>query len=173
MKWLMLLQLVALGAGRVDTAAGVQWTTPEGWTVEPKRPMRVATYKVPPSKGDAEGGELGVFHFGQGQGGDVDANVSRWVSQFEQPDGSPSSQRVKTTKKTVAGFQVTTVDLSGTYTASMGPMAPKTPKPGYRLLGAIVEGPQGAVFFKLTAPAKTAASSQAAFDALIASLQKS
>jgi hypothetical protein len=44
------------------------------------------------------------------------------------------------------------------------------PKPNYRLLGAIVEGPQGSIFFKLTGPAKTIAQNQAAFDRLLASL---
>ena len=45
-------------------------------------------------------------------------------------------------------------------------------KPGYRLLGAIVEGPQGAVFFKFTAPAKTAAGQRAAFEALLKSISR-
>jgi hypothetical protein len=44
------------------------------------------------------------------------------------------------------------------------------PKPGYRLLGAIVEGPQGSIFFKFTGPAKTVAQNQTAFDAMLASI---
>jgi len=35
---------------------------------------------------------------------------------------------------------------------------------------AIIEGPQGSVFFKFTGPAKTVAQNQAAFDKLLASL---
>jgi len=45
-------------------------------------------------------------------------------------------------------------------------------KTGYRLLGAIVEGPQGAVFFKFTALARTAAGQQAAFEALLKSVSR-
>jgi hypothetical protein len=57
--------------------------------------------------------------------------------------------------------------------ASAGPMAPtKTSKPGFRLLGAIVEGPQGAVFFKLTGPAKTVAASEAGFEKMLSSVSR-
>ncbi len=45
-------------------------------------------------------------------------------------------------------------------------------KAGYRLVGAIVEAPEGNVFFKLTGPAPTVAAAQADFDALVASIQK-
>ena len=45
------------------------------------------------------------------------------------------------------------------------------PVPGYRLLGAIVQGPGGAVFFKLTGPAKTIASQEKSFNQLLASIQ--
>ena len=50
------------------TAAGVKWTVPAAWTEQAARPMRVATYTVPPAKG-GEAGECGVFYFGNGQGG--------------------------------------------------------------------------------------------------------
>jgi len=134
--------------------------------------MRAATYEVPAAKGDSEPAELAVFYFGQGQGGDVDANIRRWAGQFETPDGTPVTRTPKTRKLKVAGLPVTTVDVQGTYTASMGPMSPvKTKKPGYRLLGAIVEGPEGAVFFKLTGPEKTVASAKAAFDAMVKSIR--
>jgi hypothetical protein len=45
-------------------------------------------------------------------------------------------------------------------------------KTGFRLLGAIVAGPQGSVFFKLTGPAKTVAATEPEFNALIGSLTK-
>jgi hypothetical protein len=45
------------------------------------------------------------------------------------------------------------------------------PVPGYRLLGAIVEGPGGSLFIKLTGPAKTVAAQQKNFDQLLASIQ--
>ena len=54
-----------------------------------------------------------------------------------------------------------------------GPMAASgVNKPGYRLLGYIVEAPKGAVFFKLTGPAKTVAANEAAYLGMIKGIVK-
>jgi hypothetical protein len=45
------------------------------------------------------------------------------------------------------------------------------PAAGYRLIGAIAEGPGGSVFFKLTGPIKTIAAQQKNFEQLLASIQ--
>jgi hypothetical protein len=50
-------------------------------------------------------------------------------------------------------------------------MASATPVPGYRLLGAIVQGPRGTIFFKLTGPARTIAGQEKHFNQLLASIQ--
>ncbi len=135
--------------------------------------MRAATYRVPAAASDSEGGECAVFYFGPGQGGDVNANLQRWFGQFEQPSGKSSEQAAKTSKQTISGLSVTTVDLSGTYLASAGPMSPvKERRPGYRLLGAIVAAPEGNVFFKFTGPAKTVAAAADEFQAMLKSLRK-
>ena len=47
-----------------------------------------------------------------------------------------------------------------------------TPRPGYRMLGAILEGPGGNIFIKLVGPAKTVAAHQAAFEKMLESFQK-
>jgi hypothetical protein len=154
-----------------DSAAGLRWTPPPNWKSEGQRPMRLATYQVAPAAGDKDGGECGVYYFGQGQGGGVDANIDRWVGQFQQPDGKPSKDVAKVQKRTVQGLKVTTVDVSGTYSGMAGPMAPQgSPKAGYRLLGAVVEGPQGSVFFKFTGPAKTVAQNQSLFEKMLSTL---
>ena len=70
-------------------------------------------------------------------------------------------------------IDVTTVEVEGTFASSMGgPMAPKTPKTGFKLLGAIVEGPKGNVFFKLTGPAKTVEAARADFLKMLKSTTK-
>jgi len=155
-----------------DEAGGIQWKPPAGWKSKGTSSMRAATYTVQAAPGDPEPGECAVFYFGAGQGGGVEANIDRWVGQFEQPDGKPSRQAAKTGKETVQGLAVSTIDLSGTYLAG-GPMATvKIRKPGFRLLGAIVEAPQGNVFFKLTGPAKTIAAAQKDFRAMIQSVRR-
>ncbi len=133
--------------------------------------MRLATYTIPHAAGDSEGGECGVYYFGQGQGGSVEANLDRWIGQFTQADGKPSKSAAKIDKRTVHALKITTVDVSGAYTGMGGPNAPGgAPKSGYRLLGAIVEGPQGSVFFKFAGPAKTVAQNQIAFQKILDSL---
>ncbi len=68
---------------------------------------------------------------------------------------------------------VATIDISGEYSGMGGPMTgEKTVKPGYRLLGAIVDGPGGNVFLKFTGPAKTIAANQQKFEQLLASFDK-
>jgi hypothetical protein len=149
-----------------DSGAGVKWTVPSTWKSEAQRPMRLATYTIPPATGDSDPGECGVYYFGQGQGGSVQANMDRWIGQFQSKEAAKRDQR------TIHGLRVTTVDVSGAYSGMGGPMAEHgaAPKPNYRLLGAIIEGPQGSVFFKFTGPAKTVAQNQTAFDKLLASL---
>ena len=48
----------------------------------------------------------------------------------------------------------------------------KTPKPGFKLLGAIVEAPGGNVFFKLTGPAKTVEAARADLMKMLKALTK-
>ena len=154
-----------------NSVAGITWTAPSSWQVRGPAPMRVATYAIPPAGGDSEPGELAVFFFGSGQGGDVQANLQRWYGQIEQPDGKPSAQVARTGERTVNGVKVTTVAVDGTYLAATRPMSQeKTKKPDYRLLGAIAEAPEGAVFFKLTAPKKTAEA--AGFEAFVGTIRK-
>ncbi len=151
MRPILAAALLCASAAFADAAAGISWKMPESWKADPPRPMRAATYKVAPAKGDSEEAECGVFFFGAGQGGSVQANVDRWVGQFE---GAKAPEQKK---EKIAGFEVTTIELEGTYAQAsmMAPNAPKTPHPGYKLVGVIVEAPQGPVFFKLTGPKKT------------------
>jgi hypothetical protein len=154
-----------------DSGAGIRWTPPPNWKSEGQRPMRLATYQVQAAAGNQEGGECGVYYFGQGQGGSVEANIDRWIGQFQQAGGKSSKDVAKVEKRTIHGLKITTVDVSGTYTGMGGPTAPQgSPKPDYRLLGAVVEGLQGSVFFKFTGPAKTVAQNQSAFEKMLSSL---
>jgi hypothetical protein len=54
----------------------------------------------------------------------------------------------------------------------MGGMMTGSPskKENYRLLGAIVEGPEGMVFFKMTGSQKTVADAEKEFDLMVGSL---
>ncbi len=160
-----LLLLVTASALLAESVAGLNWTSPAGWTNQGSRPMRAATYVVP---GDAE---CVVYFFGEGQGGSIEANLDRWKGQFQRPDGKVADAKIAT--RTVHGMKVTTIDGSGTYSGAAGPTArEKIIKTGYRLLGAIIEGPGGNVFIKFTGPEKALNANQAKFEQLLASFNK-
>jgi hypothetical protein len=172
MRHLILLTSLCLYSLAVlaESAAGVRWTAPAGWTNEGSRPMRAATYTIAPAPGDKASAECGVYFFGAGQGGTVEANLERWTGQFKGPDGKVAPAQVA--KRTVHGLAVTTIDTAGEYSGMGGPMAAASPAvPGYRLLGAIVAGPGGNLFVKFTGPAKTIAANQQKFQEILASFQ--
>jgi len=146
-------------------ASGLRWKTPAGWREGGPRAMRLTTYFVGGPDPETTG-ECAVFHFGPGMGGGVDDNLERLVGQF---DGSPNYVRRVIT---VHGLKVTRVEIAGTFLAPDSEMQSQGKRPGWKLLGAIVEGPQGAVFFKFTGPGAVIEGATKDFDALLASLQK-
>lgn len=150
-----------------NTAAGVVWSYPSRWTKAGPRAMRVVTYNVPAAQGDAEAGECAVSFFPSGGGGDIESNIQRWSGQF---DGAPVPIRKD---EEVSGFKIAKVVISGNYLAPAGPMMESQgKKENFRLFGAIVEAPEGKLFFKFTGPAKTVEGAGAEFDALIGSIAK-
>ncbi|MSS73181.1 MAG: hypothetical protein EXS64_17065 [Candidatus Latescibacteria bacterium] len=162
--------------GPVQDLGAITVRAPSAWKTEtPTSGMRKAQYTLPKAKTDHEDASLIVFYFGQSQGGSVEDNLARWYGQFQQSDGSASKDKAKVDKKTVSGMPVTVVDVSGTYSpGSMNPMmgAGPEPKPGYRMLAAIVETAQGAYFFKLTGPEHTVEQGHKSFDRFIDQIQK-
>ena len=158
--------MASLGSA-TGSVAGIHWSIPKRWSEQGQRPMRVATYAIPAAEGDAETGECAVYYFGKDQGGTVDQNIERWISQFE-PSGVPARS-----VKDVNGMKVTLVQVAGAYLAPAGPMMQSSgKKENFRLLGAIVEGPEGLVFYKFTGPAKTVAGAEGEFSAMVESLAK-
>jgi hypothetical protein len=165
-----ILAFCLVAALHAESVAGLKWTAPSAWSNQGSRPMRAATYIVPPAQGDKESSECAVYFFGTGQGGSVEANMDRWKGQFTQ-GGKPAA--AQTQKRTVHGLPLTTIDSSGDYSGMGGPLAGKpTVEPGYRLLGAIFEGPEGNVFVKFTGPAKTVTANQRNFEQLVNSFEK-
>jgi hypothetical protein len=105
--------------------------------------------------------ELVVFYFGQGQGGSAEANIARWESQFSSATGTSIKAGVQHFK--VSGMPVTTAELTGTYTRSMGMGPPSAPTPDQTLLAAVVETSKGNLFLQLHGPKATATANRDAF----------
>jgi hypothetical protein len=153
-------------------SAALKFDAPAGWVSKPPTSsMRVAEFTLPKTTGDAEDATLGIFFFG-GQGGNVEANLERWIGQMTQPDGRPSKQVAKTTKFTSRGLAITLVELSGTYVAEVTPgSSERFNKPGFRLRAAVVETKDGPYFVKLTGPEKTVARWDESFMTFLKSLR--
>jgi len=137
--------------------SSLKFTVPPGWIEEERTSsMRVAQYKLPRAEGDTENGSVVLYYFGPGQGGSTAANIERWVGQMKQADGGSSKAVAREDRFEVNGLKVATVDLAGTYVAETSPGSGTFEnKPGYRLLAAVVETPNGPYFLKLIGPEKT------------------
>ena len=147
-------------------SVGVDWDVPARWTNRGATQMRLATYEVPDG-GGGEGGECAVFYFGPSQGGDVESNFDRWIGQFE------NHGKIARAAETHGGMAVKRVEVEGTYLAPSGPMMESSgSKRDWMLKGAIVEGPNGNIFFKFTGPKTTLEASAREFDGMLASLRK-
>jgi hypothetical protein len=163
--FVLFLASASLSAAIEGSAGGLRWTVPARWQATASRPMRIATYKIPAAPG-TEDGECGIFYFGKGQGGSVEENVERWAAQFEAVASKP-----RPVVRTINRLRVHTVEIAGTYLSPGGPMMQSQGKrPGWRLSGAIVEAPEGLVFFKCTGPATTIEKARGELEALLASL---
>ena len=151
----------------------IQLPVPKSW--QARRPQtRIVEYEfaAPAAEGDSNAARITIM----GAGGGVDANIARWIDQFEQPDGSPSKEKTQVEKKTIAGVDVHIVSITGTYKdrPSGGPFAggQVVRRPGYRMLGAIIVAPNlGHYYIKMYGPQKTVDQQEAAFKEMLHNLK--
>lgn len=161
-----LIPLAAAGADATSTTtfpvSDLKFQRPASWEwVTVNSPMRKAQLKVPQPAGEA--GEVVFFYFGPGNGGGTQANVERWYRQFQ---GSPQDIKAHSESAKAGDIPVTFVSAKGTYNSGM-PGGPKVAKPGFALLGAILEAPAGHVFVRFTGPQKLVKENLADFKKMI------
>lgn len=157
----------ALLVSLLTTLFGLTFDAPKDWEALPKSsPMRVAEHRLPRAEGDAEDATVAVFHFGAFLGGSTQANIDRWVAQFDPKDGEPVVEK----PKEGAALKVTFVDVSGTYVAETRPgSGVRLNKPGWRMIAAVVEHEAGVYFVKAVGPKASIAKSAEAIRAYAAS----
>ena len=140
-----------------NDAPSLVWKAPAEWTTVPNTSsMRLATYHVPAAKGDADETDVSVVR----AGGTTDANIDRWVRQFDE------AGKDERTVKTVGPFKITIVEVSGSY-LGMGAGADAPARKGWSLLGAVVETSSSPYFFKMTGPTASVKAARGAFMALL------
>jgi hypothetical protein len=146
-----------------NEAPAIAWVPPSNWqTVPSPSSMRIATYRVPRAPGETEEAELSVTR----AGGTAESNADRWTAQFDRTAAAAREER------TVQGLKVTVVSVTGTFLGGGMMGAPSSPRDGWALLGAIVETPGSAYFFKLVGPANSVQAARASFQGMIAGLTR-
>jgi hypothetical protein len=114
---------------------GLVWGVPQGWTLSPTGTHpRIAEMRTPGTL------DILVFSLGRG-GGTVAANLQRWRSQFQPVTDSAIEW------DTTQGVAQTIGQWTGSYRGGDGSVAADGSR--QTMLGAVVEGPGGRVFFKV------------------------
>ncbi|HIG31803.1 MAG TPA: hypothetical protein EYQ50_29915 [Verrucomicrobiales bacterium] len=132
---------------------------PAVWKKEkPSSSMRAAQLSAP-GKSASDSAEVTFFYFGA-RSGSVNANVERWIKQFQ------NSTDTKKTTKEINGIKITYVQTDGTF-MSGPPFGKKIAKKNYGLMAGILEGKSGNVFVKMTGPKETTVSVTPAFKKMV------
>lgn len=160
-------------ADELSVAGGaLQLEAPESFQQQPPR-MAMIEHEfsvAAPAGTDAASARVTMMR----AGGSTDANLARWIGQFQGTDGGADRSGSAIVKRTVDGMPITTLDHTGVYLdRPRGPFGPATPTPGHRMLAAIVEtGGDGSFFIKLVGPAPTVEAVADDFDAMIESIRR-
>jgi hypothetical protein len=142
------------------TVGNFTFKASESWIKAPSSPM----VKAALNHGKKDGPLLKFYHFGQGQGGGVKANLERWKRQFKEGEA-----KVTPEEKTYGEQKLTIVTMIGTYMVGPRMSRDKVATPGHMLLGAVIPHPSGDVFLKMTGKEADLKKVKADFEKLIAS----
>ena len=144
----------------------ITFTLPDKWESVPvASAMRAAQLKVTDADGKTSA-DVAFFQFGPGGAGGNQANVDRWLGQFQEPRDQIKS---KVEDVTVGKTKVTYVSAEGTYKSGM-PGGPTSAMPDYALMGAMV-GNEGdnIIFIKMTGPKDLVKSATSDFKKMVES----
>jgi hypothetical protein len=127
---------------------------PADWqTQRPSSQFRKLQWGIPTAEGD----ETAPVFYVSTAGGGVEANIKRWIDEYEDQAGEPKKEKIEAN-----GIKVSTVDVGGTFKGGPGG-GPK--RKDYRTLGAVVEmpGADTLYFFKMLGPTKSVSAQRDAF----------
>jgi hypothetical protein len=122
-------------------APALVFRVPSRWEpARPANPTRIAQWRLP-------GDPPAEVYATAGISGGVAANLERWKGQFPEVEGTPRTESIDLG----AGLEATTLEVEGTFDSGM-PGAGEGRKPGWALLGAVIEMQGELVFLKATGP---------------------
>lgn len=145
-----------LKVGPLNFAIAAPWKV-----AEKARPMTQGTIELP-GKDGAAGLTASFFHFGPGQGGDLDGNIKRWQGMFQE---APEPKTVKE-EMAFGDAKATLVSITGSYIGSRFSPEPE-PRSGYTLLAAVLPSKDGDVFVRLVGPEAGVTSAKEDFKKLL------
>ncbi len=127
--------------------AGFSFRAPDGWqalSTDDAALTRLADWSLP------GGAEVVVFRFGNGQPGDVSANLNQWAGSVTTPQGTPAVAKVS--QRRIGSYPFNQIEAFGTYLLpeSGAPGLPPSALPGSGLVGAVLELPTGPLYVRLT-----------------------
>jgi hypothetical protein len=138
--------------GPTFPVGNLNFTIPSKWQIEMvESPARGGQWRVPPLHPGGEGGEVVAFYFGTGIGGSAEENIEAWIGTMFNPEGHPAAAERK--HHETNGFKISQVVIFGTYNQIVTlPGVPPVLKSNYGLLGAVIENPQGNIYWRFTGP---------------------
>jgi hypothetical protein len=135
-------------------------TAPDEWVRrKPNSVFLLTEFTLPKVEGDSADGRLTV----SSAMGSIEDNINRWRGQF---GGKPEKENQETL--TVGDTQITWVDFTGAFADGF---ASATPKPGYRMLAAVIPVAGQQFFIKGYGPEKTVAANADRIRAFVQSVR--
>lgn len=158
-----------------DTAfkvGGLKFYMPPHWVAEPaETPARAGQWRIkPPYDATSDDGRLIAFFFGTGHGGSAKESIDAWMGTMFTTEGHPAAAEVK--YRVVNGCKISQVVVFGTYSDPVPlPGFPPVSKPGYGLIGTVVENPHGNIYWRFTGPEPLVAANIPLFNKMIDSVR--
>jgi len=147
-------------------------TVPSAWSPRtPSSTSRLAEYYVAAGTDNAAVVEVVVYFFGKTQGGNVQANLTRWKGQFSTPDGSPVPETIS--RDSTGLFPITFAEYRGTYRRGIGAGSADSVRTGQTLIAAIAETPRGTMFIQMFGPSAQVATQRDEFMKFVRGLKDS
>jgi hypothetical protein len=138
--------------GDKKTKKSVALDTPGEWRAEKAKGPKTlkAAFRLEAADGDKDPAHATLWYFGEK--GTVDKSVSVFAKMF-----GTTADKMKKESLDVGGMKATTCEVAGSFTEGQGKKKDKAadPKPGYKLIAAIIEAPDGTWVARLVGPEKT------------------
>jgi hypothetical protein len=158
-------------AARTDFGTGpevrldaITLTAPATWKrVKPSSAYYLAEFTLPHIDEDTGDGRL-MVSVGWGS---LEENLDVFLGEFDAV-----RENVKQEQKEIAGFPVTFVDVSGTYTGQHSQAAPGDAQPDYRMIVAVIPMGDRLHFVKAVGPQQTIAAHVEAINSFVHSVQR-